>query len=131
MSHREIHAALDGHLKAMEGLPPVAWENVAFRPPMDGSAYLRTDFMPNSSDYGSLGDIGTVHEKGLYQVGVSAPSGEGSGGAEALADRIISHFTRKTLGALRTTLPYRGQARPGEGRMFIAVTVPYQLERFT
>jgi len=123
-----IHAALGTHLKAMQGLPPVAWENVKFDAPKDGSMYLREDFIPGGSDYGSLGESGTTHERGIYQVGISAPSGSGSGVVEDLADRIINHFKCQTLGVVRTQLPTRGQARPDEGRIWLAVSIPYLTE---
>jgi hypothetical protein len=129
---RIIHAALDKHLKAMKGLDktPIAWENDKFVQPKDGGTYIKTSFMPASSDYGSLGEHGSVHERGIYQVGISALGGSGSGDAEKLADKIIAHFRRKTIGVVRTMLPTRSQAMPDQGRIWLAVSIPYFVETF-
>jgi hypothetical protein len=131
MSIGPIHSALDKHLKALDGLPPTARENAKFEQPDNGAMYLKVNFMPASSDFGSLGINGTTHERGIYQVGISAPGGKGSGEAEDVADRIIEHFKIKTLGTVRTTLPTRSQAMPDEaGRIWLAVSVPYSVEQF-
>jgi hypothetical protein len=114
----------------------VAWENFAFEPPQDGSAYIKIAFLPGTSIWGSLGKKATVHERGIYQVGISAPSGQGSAEAEGLADKVVAHFRRKALdggeasGSLRTLLPTRTQALPEDGRVWLAVSIPYFVETF-
>jgi hypothetical protein len=125
-----VHAALDGHLAKLDGLPPIVWENVRTDPPKDGSAYLIVAFMPGNRIFGSLGVQGSAHERGIYQVGISAPGGSGSGAAEDVADRIIAHFTRRQIGSVRTLLPYRSQAAPDEGRLWLPVSIPYFVETF-
>jgi hypothetical protein len=137
----DVHAALDGHLAALADLPPIAWENMRFDAPADGSAYLRVAFLPGQSAWASLGEGTATRERGVYQVGVSAPFGFGSGCAEGLADRVIAHFKRRQLttepdpcGAapvvVRTSLPTRTQAQfvPDEGRVWLAVNIPYFFE---
>jgi hypothetical protein len=128
----DVHAALDSHLAALADLPPIAWENVLFDAPADGSAYLRVTFLPGQSSWASLGEGTATHERGVYQVGVSAPFGAGSSEAEELADRVIAHFKRKQLTAattpiVRTSLPTRTQAQfaPDDGRVWLAVNIPY------
>ena len=130
MSIGFIHSALDKHLKEIDPLPPTAWENAKFNQPTNGAMYLKISFLPASSDFGSLGVNGTTHERGIYQVGISAPGGSGSGLAEDMADKIIDHFKLKTLGTVRTTLPTRSQAMPDEGRIWLAVSIPYFVEQF-
>jgi hypothetical protein len=128
---RSAHAALDGHLEKMEDIPPIAFENAKFDPPDDGSIYVRADFMPGGREFASLGKNGSSRETGIYQVGISAPLGLGSGEAEKLADRIIKHFERKTLGgAVRTKLPYRSHAAPDGARLWLTVAVPFFVETF-
>jgi hypothetical protein len=136
----DVHAALDGHLAALDGLPPIAWENMQFDAPLDGSAYLRVAFVPGQSSWAWLGGGTATHERGVYQVGISAPFGVGSGEAEELADRVIAHFKRKQLtiasgpyaaaSIVCTSLPTRTQAQlvPDEGRVWLAVNIPYLFE---
>jgi len=133
MNTGDAHALLNKHLKAMTKMPPIAFEHAFFEQPADGKPYIRVAFIPSDSTHGSLGEIGTTHERGIYQVGISAPSGKGTGVAEALADRIIAHFKNKRLGengALRTLLPRRTQAMPDEGRIWLTVSIPYFYETF-
>jgi hypothetical protein len=136
----DVHAALDDHLAALTYPPPIAWENMHFDPPADGSTYLRVAFLPGQSSWAWLGEGTATHERGIYQVGISAPFGVGSGEAEELADRVIAHFKRKQLtiasdpsvvaSMVRTSLPTRTQAQavPDEGRVWLAVNVPYLFE---
>ena len=133
MKTGDAHGLLNGHLKKMTAIPPIAWEHDTFKQPADGKAYMRVAFMPADSAHGSLGENGTTHERGVYQVGISAPSGKGTGDVEDLADKIIAHFKNKRLGdsgALRTLLPKRSQAMPDEGRIWLAVSIPYFYETF-
>jgi hypothetical protein len=125
-----VHAALDGHLAALADLPPIAWENTHFDAPADGSAYLRVAFLPGQSSWAWLGEGTATHERGVYQVGISAPFGMGSGEAEDLADRVIAHFKRRQLTIVRTSLPTRTQAQfvPDDGRVWLAVNIPYFFE---
>jgi hypothetical protein len=121
-------------------LPPIAWENVLFGAPADGSVYLRVAFLPGQSSWAWLGEGTATHERGVYQVGISAPFGMGSGEAEELADRVIAHFKRKQLAVtsgpnaaesvVRTSLPTRTQAQyvPDDGRVWLAVNIPYLFE---
>jgi hypothetical protein len=129
----DVHAALDSHLAALADLPPIAWENVQFDAPADGSVYLRVAFLPGQSSWASLGEGTATHERGVYQVGISAPFGMGSSEAEELADRVIAHFKRKQLAiaaavsVVQTSLPTRTQAQfvPDDGRVWLAINIPY------
>ena len=125
-----VHSALDGHLASIPDLPPVAWENALFEQPKDGSTYIRVAFMPATADMASLGTQGTIHERGIYQVGISAPVGMGSGEAEDLADRIMAHFRNKTIGTVRALVPRRAQAMPDGSRLWLPVSIPYLVETF-
>jgi len=132
MATRTAHAALSAHLKAMPGAPPIAFENVkGFKPPSDGSPWLTEHFISGGRDYSALGETGSSRDSGFYQVGISAPSGVGSGAAEELADRIIQHFTSKTLaGAVRTKLATSESPREDGGRLYLPVSVPFFVETF-
>jgi len=131
MNTRTTHAALDAHLKAMQGLPFVAFENVKTEPPKDGVIYIKVNFLPGGREYATLGGTGSSHDTGIYQVGISAPVAKGSGDAETLADRIIKHFERRTLaGGVRTKLPTSSPALLDGARLWLAVSIPFIVDSF-
>lgn len=69
----------------------VAYENVDFMPPSDGSTYLRCFLLPANTD---SQDLQGVHEvfKGVFQVNIVAKAGSGMGAAKGIADELRTLF---------------------------------------
>lgn len=87
---------------------PVAYENVAFKPPATGP-YLRCFLLPADTVDNTL--AGQMSEyRGLFQVNVVFPAGTGPVGAEVLTAAIAALFPAKSR------LTYSGQ--------FVAITTP-------
>lgn len=73
---------------------PVAYENVAFKPPATGP-YLRCFLLPADTVDNTLS--GQLSEyRGLFQVNVVCPAGMGPVGAEVLTAAIASLFPAKS-----------------------------------
>jgi hypothetical protein len=117
MKSNQIQAALDGHLDRMPGISK-------------GGAYIKAAFLPCASAFGAHEGDGAAQGHGIYQVGISAPSGWGAG-AGRLADRVAAHFGQKTImgrgqgAAVQTLLPLRTEAVAERGRVCMAVCIPY------
>lgn len=69
----------------------VAYENVAFTPPSDGSTYLRCFLLPADTD---SQDLEGKHEifRGIFQVSIIAKAGAGLGAAKGIADELRALF---------------------------------------
>lgn len=69
----------------------VAYENVDFTPPSDGSTYLRCFLLPADTD---SQDLQGIHEafQGVFQVNIVAKAGIGLGAAKSVADELRALF---------------------------------------
>ena len=93
-ANHDIQAALDGRLAALDLGLDIAWENTSFVPAV-GSPWLKAAILPGETRQADMGpDGGRNLNRGIYQVSVFYPAGQGSGAARDAADAVISHFRR-------------------------------------
>ncbi|MQW34946.1 phage tail terminator-like protein [Sinorhizobium meliloti] len=126
-----IFKAVTDRLLAMPGVLPVAAPNVGF--PAAGQPlppkYLRLTFLPNQTRQITMGND-PQQKRGLFQVSVVWPVGQGIIGALDVADQVIDHFKNQSLFAsgVKITIssePWAaGPLQEGE-RVQIPVTIPY------
>ncbi|MGK9282009.1 phage tail terminator-like protein [Sinorhizobium meliloti] len=126
-----IFKAVTDRLLAMPGVLPVAAPNVVF--PAAGQPlppkYLRLAFLPNQTRQITMGND-PQQKRGLFQVSVVWPVGQGIIGALDVADQVINHFKNQSLFAsdVKITIssePWAaGPLQEGE-RVHIPVTIPY------
>lgn len=95
MSNQIVAAFFEGRLKtwADAQVPPVpvAYENVAFTKPDDGTPWLESFLIPNLTMNNEVTGRRKTH-LGLFQVNVWVPKGEGMGRGRALSNSIINLF---------------------------------------
>ena len=90
-----VHNALDSHLKEMDGLPPIAWENVLTEP-LNG-IYVRATLLPASRTPVNITAEQSIQVGiGIYQVDVFGPAAagnhQGPAAVEAVVDALERHF---------------------------------------
>lgn len=95
MSNQIIAAALESRLKAWAEAQvppvPVAFEDVAFNKPTNGTPWLEPILIPNDTMNKEVSG-GRKTYLGFFQVNVWAPKGEGMGRARSLAQSIVNLF---------------------------------------
>ena len=74
---------------------PVAWQNVSFTPPASG-IYLRAFLLPATTDVPDLAGEYPIY-RGVFQISIVAPSGQGSGAAEQLVEDVAAEFPADLL----------------------------------
>ncbi|ASP84317.1 hypothetical protein CDO26_06655 [Sinorhizobium meliloti] len=126
-----IFKAVTDRLIAMPGVLPIAAPNVVF--PSAGqplpAKYLRLAFLPNQTRQITMGND-PQQKRGLFQVSVVWPVGQGIIGALDVANQVIDHFKNQSLFAsgVKITIssePWAaGPLQEGE-RVQIPVTIPY------
>ncbi|MDX0549391.1 hypothetical protein GOE04_29235 [Sinorhizobium medicae] len=126
-----IFRAVTDRLLTMPGVLPVAAPNVVF--PAAGQPlpprYFRLAFLPNQTRQITVGDD-RQQKRGLFQVSVVWPVGQGIIGALDVADQVIDLFKNQSLFAsgVKITIssePWAaGPLQEGE-RVQIPVTIPY------
>lgn len=94
MSQQLIRAALDTHLAAMPGLPPIAWEGESYAP-VTGVTYAKVDLMPRFPDNPTLSER-LQDNGGIYQIGLYFPRGTETGDMDALVGTVQTHFAAGT-----------------------------------
>lgn len=90
MNPNLIDAALEGHLLTLPGAPSIAWEDVAFTP-KTGQAYLQVHQLRNTPvDESITQDM--RRDRGILQVTVVHPAGQGKVAALNLANKVAALF---------------------------------------
>ncbi len=90
MTPQQINAALIAHLQAMPGVPKIAFPNASFTP-QPGVTHLEVACLHNTPiDRAITSDC--VELMGLFLMTICAPSGQGDGAANRLAQAIREHF---------------------------------------
>ncbi|WP_054064869.1 phage tail terminator-like protein [Pseudomonas asplenii] len=95
MSDTLIRAAFETRLASWAStrspVLPVAYEDVSFEPPSDGSAYLKAFLMPASTGSEDLAGAHSVF-LGVFQVSIVTQAGQGRGIASRIADELRELF---------------------------------------
>ena len=91
----DIRAALTNHLKALPGLPEVAYENKSYNP-IVGQAYIRPALLWGESFQAEQGPNGRNWECGVYQLSCVCPADKGAGPILVILGQLKDHFKRGT-----------------------------------
>lgn len=95
MSEKIIRSLYEGRVAAWAAahspVLKVAYENVDFTPPTDGSTYLRCNLMPAQSDSQDLEGIHEVFQ-GVFQISIVCKTNIGLGAAKGIADELRALF---------------------------------------
>lgn len=110
----------------------VAMPDVSFEP-VEGEPYLDVTLLPNTTRNFALAPDGSSEYRGLLQVTVMWPAGQGQVlQALDLAGRIATHFAKDTR-LVSADITVRSTAKPSiappmsePGRLRVPVTVAYQ-----
>lgn len=95
MSEKIIRSIYEARLAAWASahspVLKVAYENVRFTPPTDGSTYLRCFTLPAKTD---SQDLQGVHEafQGVFQINIVAKIDVGLGEAKGIADELLALY---------------------------------------
>ena len=86
---------VENKLKTITPSITIAWENVTYTPPADGSKYLRCSFIVRQPDDTCIGSD-YYRENAVFNIYVMDKLGIGTGGALDTAEAIRSLFSKKT-----------------------------------
>lgn len=131
MNKKAAMIAMINHLLGMSGGLPAqktAFPNVSFTP-IDGVEYQRLSFLYAKPSDIVLGNNRYI-EKGIFQVDLCYPKGNGFNQSEEMADKIRSSFRRGTNvdGVLITNTPTISGAIDDVNRYIVPVSINFQYE---
>lgn len=86
---------IENRLKTLSPLPAIAWENVSFTAPADGSLYLRCTMQVRNPDDTCIGSE-YYRENIIFNVYVLDKLNIGTGNALTVAENIRTLFKKKT-----------------------------------
>lgn len=89
-----IGAALETSLTNMPQVPPLAWENLNYKP-VDGVAYLSTFLLLAEPDDAGFKDSPFI-QRGYLQINLHYPTNIGPGAARLKAKDLRRYFARGT-----------------------------------
>lgn len=127
-----IRKALEKRLASVLPSMVVAFENVAFSPTAN-VPYQRVSLLPNTPDDDQIGSS-TYFERGIFQVTVCFPIGNGPAACEARTQLVKDAFKRGTSlveGAVTVIImnaPSASSAMIDGDRFCIPVSVRYQAQ---
>lgn len=90
MSFDLIRKALEKRLATLTPVLPIAYENSKFAPTV-GQAYIKANLLPNKTETPTLTQSVKI-ERGIFQVTVCYPTGDGSTNSSARVNLISNHF---------------------------------------
>lgn len=127
MSQTKIRAALETALASI--VPPIstAYQNFGFTP-VTGQPYQDVYLLPAEPNNWAMGD-GSRQERGIFQINLQYPAGEGSAAAGARAELIRSlfrrgaSFTKDGITVQIERTPEIGDGRADNGRWMVPVRI--------
>lgn len=126
-----IMEALFARLAEMPGVLPIAWPNKPFDPPPDGK-FFRAQFIPNMVERTSIQSSAPPRRRGLFQVSVMWPQGEGERPPRTFAGTVAAHFetdlrlVRDGISVRVTSYPAIADLLIDGSRVMIPVTIPWE-----
>jgi|TARA_R110000787_G_scaffold8740_3_gene30028 hypothetical protein len=91
----DIRAALESKLSSTSGLPPIAYENVAFVP-TTGTSFLKVQYLPTVTRPAARGLNPQLRYQGVFSVTAYTPEGRGPATADDFANKVIDAFAATT-----------------------------------
>ena len=88
----DIRAALESKLSSTSGLPPIAYENVAFVP-TTGTSFLKVQYLPTVTRPAARGLNPQLRYQGVFSVTAYTPEGRGP----ATADISFTNADAETI----------------------------------
>lgn len=129
MRHAEARAEIETRFAELWTATPVAYENVSFEPPGDGTAWVRLAVANDGAELASVGGPPRRYRcHGHVILDIHVAAGDGSRGAYDLADRALELFAGWPASAL---IFLAGGPEPAVaiGRDYcMAVTVPFRFD---
>lgn len=92
MSQPTIRAVLESALASIKPAIDTAWQNMPYKPVVD-RPYQAAYLLPAEPNNYSMGD-GSRQERGIFQVSLLYPSGQGTTAVGARAEMIAALFRR-------------------------------------
>lgn len=129
MSQPTIRAALEAALASLAPAIDTAWQNVPYTP-VTGRAYQAAYLLPAEPDNRSMGD-GSRQERGIFQVNLMFPLGQGTATAGARAEMIAAlfrrgaSFTKAGITVQIERTPEIGDGRADDDRWMVPVKCRY------
>lgn len=129
MSQPTIRAALEAALASLAPAIDTAWQNVPYTP-VTGRPYQEAYLLPAEPDNRSMGD-GSRQERGVFQVSLMYPPGQGTATAGARAEMIkaLFHrgasFTKDGITVQVERTPEIADGRADDDRWMVPVKIRY------
>jgi hypothetical protein len=76
----------------MNPVLPIAYPNLAFKPPLDGSPYLEVRLLPNSNQRIFYGSTDELFRMGILQINIVMQENKGVLAGTRIAGQITGHF---------------------------------------
>jgi hypothetical protein len=87
-----IQNALLKRVQSLTTTLPIAWPNLDFTPPADGSPYLAVRILPNRNERVFLGSNDPTYRQGILQINVVTQYNKGPSASVETAGQIALHF---------------------------------------
>lgn len=129
MSQPTIRAVLESALAGIKPDIDTAWQNVPYTP-VTGRAYQAAYLLPAAPENYSMGD-GSRQERGLFQVSLMYPPGQGTAAAGARAEmiRVLFHrgasFSKDGITVQIERTPEIADGRADDDRWMVPVKIRY------
>lgn len=133
MSYEAERADIENRFATLWGATtPVAYSNVAFKPPADAE-WARLTILDNTTDEIGIGQPGAqlYRFQGLIVVSLFAPLNKGEKRARQLADQVFQIFKAADFGSVTSWAPYVTVVGESDGYFQVNVTTNFKRDEIT
>lgn len=135
MSLQQERADIEAYFKTQwETLHPtmtIGFDGHTFEPPPDGPS-VKLDILDGDAAQRSFGSPGTnlVRNIGVIIFRIRVPGGQGTQTIRGYADQLMNLFRNKTIGVVRTRIPYVQTKTPENPLLGWSIAVPFYRDEF-
>lgn len=125
MTYSEARAAIETLVAGAWIATPLAWDNTAFTPPVDGAPWARLAIEHDAAAQVSIGLTRRFRCRGRVLLSLWTAPGTGGGVAFRLADSAVALFDAASLPELRFGPGVPAVERDDDDGFVVTVTVPF------
>lgn len=131
MGYEQARKDLQGFIGSNYSATLIAWDNVDFTVPSDGSSWIRVGVKNVGSSFKSLGPAKVTRRTGIIFIQVFIPDGKTTKQADSITDTLVNLFETKLLQGFRFESPDVKEIGNNNGWFQVNIAVSYHFDDLT
>jgi len=134
MGYEQARKDIQGHFATYftgVAADKIAWDNVEFKTPNDGSSWIRVSIQNNISNYNSFGNTRLTRRRGIVFIQIFTKEGTGTAESSQVIDNAVNVFETKLLGGVSFFSPDVKEINVNNGWCQVNISVEFWFDDIT